>query len=78
MEMIVAQNRFKDFVKSVQGDAVRDFTLDAVQDNNLPDATSWPEREAYLKAQEGIADSTLSAARYVWDRYEAEVLSKDR
>ncbi len=34
----MAENRFKVFVGEVQSDVLRDFTLDAVADENLPDA----------------------------------------
>ena len=71
-------NRFKAFVRTVQGDNLRDFTGDAGDDPNLPDASSWQELEMYLKARPGISKSALNAARYVWERYEAEILGKGR
>jgi hypothetical protein len=74
----MAENRFKVFVGEVQSDVLRDFTLDAAADENLPDASSWQELEAYLISKPGVADGALDAARSVWNRYEAEILRKDR
>ena len=46
------------------------FTSEALVDPNLPNASSWPELQAYL-SHKGLPPASLVAAQAVWDAYEA-------
>ncbi len=72
----MAQNQFKAFIQGRQwGDAVRTFIDDATQDSDLPDASSWEQLEAYVKQKHAV-DRVIADARYVWQRYQVEILGK--
>ena len=73
----MAQNKFKAYMEGRQwSDNLRDFVDHAVDDPNLPDAETWEQLRVYLNKQPYIIGKTLSAAEYVWQRYEADVLKK--
>ena len=72
----MAQNNFKAYIQGRQwGDLVRAFIDHATDDRDLPDAESWEQLEAYLK-QKSAFGRVIEDAKYVWQRYEADVLGK--
>ena len=69
---MVAQNRFKAFLRSRQGDDAlyRQFVGDALANSELPDPTSWEElRDHIIRRNPGASPDTLEAAEDVWQRY---------
>ncbi len=72
----MAQNKFKAYIQEHQwSDNLRDFVDHAVGDLSLPDAESWEQLEGHLN-ELNASPETLSAAEYVWQRYEADTSKK--
>ena len=65
----MAEHRFKKFLKSKNWGLQRDqqFVKDALDDDELPDATSWEELKAYLLARNPKADT--DTAKAIWRFY---------
>jgi hypothetical protein len=66
----VAQNGFKAFLQSRRwsDELGRKFLITLWGDNQLPDARSWQELEAYLKGHNAPGER-IEAAEYVWQLY---------
>ena len=73
----MSEHKFKAFLLLRPGrwneNQSKKFVDHALGEDDLPDAKSWEELEAYLvRGHEGAIDE----ARYIWGLYEAEVLGK--
>ncbi len=64
------EHKFKAFLRSRKWNEnqSKKFVYDALDDSDLPDATSWEELEAYLVR--GHEDA-IKEAKYIWDLYQA-------
>ncbi|MEE8253603.1 MAG: hypothetical protein V3R17_06685 [Hyphomicrobium sp.] len=72
----MAQNKFKAYIQEHQwSDKLRDFADHAVGDLSLPDAESWEQLEGHLD-ELNASPETLSAAKHVWQGYEADTSKK--
>ena len=75
----MSEHKFKAFLLSRPGrwteNQSKKFVDLALGDQELPDAKSWEELEAYLvRGDEGAEEGAIDEARYIWGLY--EVLGK--
>ncbi len=72
----MAQNKFKAYIQKRRwSDNLRDFVDHAVDDLFVPDAESWEQLEGHLN-ELNASPETLSAAKHVWQGYEADTSKK--
>jgi len=66
---------FKAFVLKQKG-VIEDFVHSVRHDDGFPDVQSWTELEYYLRRrQPDIEQRLVDDAKYLWGRYEKEVLN---